>query len=132
MVIRQKTWWVSTRTLFLAAAACVPASLMAQASLGTATLSGTVRDASGLPVPKATVLVTNTERGDTRQTETNDSGSYALPNLPTGVYRLEAQKAGFDSKRVTELQLQVGQVATVDVTLQPGTLSTVISVSGEQ
>ena len=96
------------------------------------TLSGTVRDASGLAVPKAAVLVTNTERGDTRQTETNDSGSYALPNLPTGQYRLEARKAGFDSKRVTGLQLQVGQVATVDVVLQPGTLSTVISVSGEQ
>ncbi len=91
-----------------------------------------MRDASGLAVPKATILVTNTERGDTRQTETNDSGSYTLPNLPTGVYRLEAQKSGFDSKRVTGLQLQVGQVATVDVTLQPGTLSTVISVSGEQ
>lgn len=109
-----------------------PAAAFGQASLGTATLSGTVRDSSGLPVPKAAIAVTNVERGDTRQTETNDSGSYALPNLATGVYRLEAQKAGFDSKRVTGLQLQVGQVATVDVTLQPGTLSTVISVSGEQ
>ncbi len=126
---------VAVRSLpvfLLALALSGPISLWAQASLGTATLSGTVQDATGLPVPKATILVTNTERGDTRRTETNDSGSYTLPNLPTGAYRLEAQKSGFDSKRVTGLQLQVGQVATVDLTLQPGTLSTVISVSGEQ
>jgi hypothetical protein len=135
MGIRKVTAYAAVRSLLIfvfALGCCVPFNIWAQASLGTATLSGTVRDASGLAVPKAKILVTNTERGDTRQTETNDSGSYALPNLPTGQYRLEAQKAGFDSKRVTGLQLQVGQVATVDVVLQPGTLSTVISVSGEQ
>ena len=99
MGIREVTPSAAVRSLSIlvfALAYCVPLNVWAQASLGTATLSGTVRDASGLAVPKATILVTNTERGDTRQTETNDSGSYALPNLPTGQYRLEAQKAGFD------------------------------------
>lgn len=117
---------------FIMLACCFGTRLYGQASLGTATISGTVRDSSGLAVPDAVVIVTNTERGDKRQTATNDAGSYVIPNVPTGVYRLEAQKSGFDTKRVTGLQLQVGQVATVDVALQPGAISTVVSVSGEQ
>jgi hypothetical protein len=117
---------------FTMLACCCGTRLYGQASLGTATISGTVRDASGLAVPDAVVIVTNIERGDKRQTATNDAGSYVIPNVPTGVYRLEAQKSGFDTKRVTGLQLQVGQVATVDVALQPGAISTVVSVSGEQ
>lgn len=118
--------------LFIAFLICIPGRICAQASLGTATLSGTVRDSSGLAVPQAAVIATNTERGDRHQTLTNDAGSYAFPNMATGAYVVEVQKNGFDTKHVTGLQLQVGQVAAVDVTLQPGAISTVVSVSGEQ
>ena len=127
---------VMNRVLFgvflCAALGAAGGRLGAQTSLGTATLSGTVRDSSGLAVPQAIVVVRNTERGDKRQTVTNEAGSYAVPNIPAGTYLLEVQKSGFDSKRVTGLQLQVGQVATVDIALQPGAVSTVVSVSGEQ
>src|SRR5579875_2421157 len=106
--------------------------LQAQAALGSATVNGTVRDASNLAIPEAAVVLTDTARGDRRETKSNGSGLFLFPNVPPGQYLLEAQKAGFDTKRITGVQLQVGQVATLDLTLQVGALSTVVSVSGEQ
>lgn len=106
--------------------------LHAQAALGSATVNGTVRDASDLAIPEAVVVLTDTARGDRRETKTNASGLFIFPNVPPGQYLLEAQKAGFDTKRITGVQVQVGQVATLDLTLQVGALSTVVSVSGEQ
>lgn len=108
------------------------ALLHAQAGLGTATATGTVRDSAGLAVPQATVTLTDTARGNSRETVTNEVGSFSFPNVPPGHYVLEAQKHGFDTQRVTGIQLQVGQVATLEVTMQLGALATVISVSGEQ
>ncbi len=108
------------------------ARLAAQAGLGTATANGTVRDGTGLAVPQATIVLTNTARGERHQTATNDTGSFVFPNLAPGLYALEAQKDGFETSRITGLQLQVGQVASVDMVMKLGAVSTVVSVSGEQ
>lgn len=106
--------------------------LHGQAGLGTGTVNGTVRDAGNLAVPDAVVVLADTARGERRETKTNSTGLFIFPNVPPGQYLVEAQKSGFDSKRITGVQLQVGQVATLDLTLQVGSLSTVVSVSGEQ
>ena len=60
----------------------------------TATISGTVRDQSGAVLPGVTVTVTQQETGLTRTTVSNETGSYVLPNLPLGPYRLEAMLQG--------------------------------------
>jgi hypothetical protein len=106
--------------------------LFGQATLGSATIGGTVTDTTGLSVPEASVVLTEIARGSTRQALTNDSGSYLFPNVPAGQYRIDVSKSGFESKRVTSIDLRVGQVATVDVVLPVGKISTVISVSGAQ
>ncbi|HVT30133.1 MAG TPA: carboxypeptidase-like regulatory domain-containing protein, partial [Lacipirellulaceae bacterium] len=111
---------------------CSGVRILAQAGPDTATVTGAVRDASNLAVPQATVVLINTARGVRRETTTNDTGSFVFPNVPIGRYELESHKDGFQTKRVTGIQLQVGQVATVDMTMQVGALSTVVSVSGEQ
>ena len=69
-----------------------PITIWAQA---TAQISGTVRDQSGAVLPGAEVTATQTETGAARTTVTNETGSYALPNLPLGPYRLEAGLPGF-------------------------------------
>src|SRR5438046_9928200 len=58
-------------------------------------ISGTVKDDSGAVVPGAEITVTQTETGAKRTAMTDESGSYILPNLPLGPYRLDASKAGF-------------------------------------
>src|SRR2546427_11174830 len=70
--------------LFLAASSSV---LWAQA---TAQIEGTVRDQSGAVLPGVQVTATQTATGLTRSVITNETGSYVLPDLPIGPYRLEA------------------------------------------
>ncbi len=56
----------------------------------TAQISGTVRDSSGAVLPGAEVTATQTETGISRMAVTNETGSYVMPNLALGPYRLEA------------------------------------------
>src|ERR1041384_626657 len=62
-------------------------SLWAQA---TAQVSGTVKDQSGAVLPGVDIKMTQTDTGVSRDTITNETGSYVLTNLPVGPYRLEA------------------------------------------
>lgn len=77
-----------------------------------ATLKGEVI-ANEQPVAGAKVTVTNTQTGFTRSTQSESGGSYTIPGLPPGTYKLDvAAPRGATSRLIT---LQVGQTATLDV-----------------
>jgi hypothetical protein len=98
------------------------------AAQATAQISGSVRDQSGAVLPGVTVTVTQTATGIVRSTVTNEGGSYVLPNLPIGPYRLEATLSGFRSYAQTGIVLQVNGSAAVDVVLQLGEVAETVEV----
>src|SRR5713226_5721089 len=61
----------------------------------TAQISGTVQDSSGAVLPGADITATQVSTGVSRMTISNETGSYVLPNLPLGPYKLEAALPGF-------------------------------------
>src|SRR5258705_11296713 len=65
------------------------------AQLSTAQLSGRVADQSGAVRPGVTVTAIQTDTGVSRTDVTDANGSYVLPNLPTGPYRLQGSRPGF-------------------------------------
>ena len=67
----------------------------AQAQLSTGQFSGRIADQSGAVLPGVTVTATQTDTGFTRTVVTDSDGSYVMPNLPTGPYRLEVSLQGF-------------------------------------
>src|SRR5436309_12877545 len=71
----------------------------------TAQINGTVADSSGAVLPGVTVIAIQTETGFRREAVTDGTGSYALLNLPTGPYRLEATLSGFRTFSLTGLVL---------------------------
>lgn len=79
----------------------------------TATLSGTVQDQSGGVIPNARVALTNDATKETRVEETNGAGLYAFPSLVPGTYDIKAAAKGFESKAVTGIVLNAGDVKTV-------------------
>ncbi len=87
----------------------------------TASIRGTVTDASGARVPDARVVATETQTGFKRETWTDKSGNYLLVLLPIGPYRLEVTKKGFKSHDQEGIDLSVNQVAAVPVRLAVGT-----------
>jgi len=80
-------------------------------------ISGTAKDDSGAVVPGVEITATQTETGAKRSVTTDETGSYILPNLPLGPYRLEASKAGFRSYVQTGIELQVGSNPVIPVVL---------------
>ncbi len=103
----------------------ISASAWAQA---TAQMAGTVRDQSGAVLPGVTVTVTQTDTGFTRTVVTGESGSYVIPNLPTGPYRLEVSLQGFRTYVQTGIVLQVGGTPTINAVLGVGNLEETVSV----
>src|SRR5437867_1410158 len=94
----------------------------------TAQISGTARDQSGAVLPGVEVTVTQTETGVTRSTITNETGSYALLNLPIGPYRLEASLPGFRTFRQTGIVLQVNGSPVVNPALEVGQITEQVEV----
>jgi hypothetical protein len=104
------------------------ASATAWAQLSTAQLSGRVTDESGAVLPGVTVTATQTDTGLTRTAVTNENGTYVLPSLPTGPYRLEAALQGFRTYSQTGIVLQVAAAPVINVALAIGSLEETVSV----
>src|SRR2546426_2855214 len=98
------------------------------AQLSTAQISGRVSDQSGAVLPGVTVTATQTDTGQTRTVTTDASGTYVLPNLPTGPYRLEAMLQGFRTYAQTGIVLQVAGTPSINVVLGIGSLEETVSV----
>jgi len=97
--------------------------------VANATIHGEVTDASGAAVPNAQVKAIQTETSQILSTATAADGSYVLPNLPVGPYRLEVSAPAFSTYLQTGITLQVGNNVQINVTLQLGTVSQEVQVS---
>jgi Carboxypeptidase regulatory-like domain len=95
----------------------------------TGRILGTVTDPSGGTIPGATVTVTDVQRGLTRTLITDAAGAYAAPNLLPGNYAVRAEAKGFSPLERKGLSLEVGKDVRVDLTLQPGGLTQVVTVT---
>jgi hypothetical protein len=104
----------------------LPAAALAQQE--TATISGTITDATGASVPNAVVIVTNVQTGISVRTEATEAGTYVVPSLRPGDYSIAVESKGFQKTVRTGVTLQVAQVARIDVTLQTGALTESVEV----
>ena len=94
----------------------------------TAQISGTVRDQSGAVLPGVEIVATQTDTGIARNAITNETGSYVLPNLQIGPYRLEAGLPGFRTYAQSGIVLQVNSSPTINVVLEVGQVSETVEV----
>ena len=65
------------------------------AQTNTASIVGSVKDPDGALVPGAKVTITNNATGITRETASNDSGEFTVPNLAPGNYSVRVEASGF-------------------------------------
>jgi len=94
----------------------------------TAEISGTVKDQSGAVLPGVEVTATQTETGISRAAVTNETGSYILPNLAVGPYRLEAALPGFRTFVQTGIVLQVNSNPAINPILEVGQVTEQVEV----
>ncbi len=106
----------------------IPTLSRAQA-VANAQVSGQVADPTGAPVSGATVTLTETDRNVNHTATTSASGSYTVPNLPVGPYRLTVAAPGFKNYVQSGIVLQVGDTPVINVPLQIGSVNQSIEVS---
>jgi hypothetical protein len=107
----------------------VPAStLLAQPAITSATVSGTIRDAGGAPIPGAKVTAVNVDRNQKQQSVTDAAGRFRFPVLTVGAYELTAARDGFAPWH-RALRLAVGTSLDIPITLSM-TQSETINVTG--
>ena len=97
----------------------------------TAQISGNVTDRSGAVLPGVEVTVTQTDTGLLRSVVSNETGSYVMPNLPVGPYRLEAALPGFRTYAQSGIILQVGANPVINIALDLGQLSETVEVQAD-
>src|SRR5438093_675832 len=103
----------------------------AEAQLPTATILGTIKDATGAVLPGTSVTVTHVETGQVRTTISAEEGSYRLAALPVGNYQVKAELAGFQTAIRNGITLAVSQEALINFTLEVGSTSETISVTAD-
>jgi hypothetical protein len=99
--------------------------------LVSATIVGTVTDASGAVVPNAKILLTETNTGVDRLNTANASGNFTYPNLPPGRYRVTVEVTGFKKEVRDGVILDVDSTVRADMRLTPGGVSETVEVMAE-
>jgi iron complex outermembrane receptor protein len=99
--------------LVLALALCALPAL----AQSTGKISGTVRDASGAPVPGVTVTVTNQATNAAQTATSSADGAFAV-SVPPGVYSVTVSLKGFGRQTHKDLKLETGITLTSDFSLQ--------------
>ena len=90
---------------------------------------GTVTDASGAPVPGATVTVKNTNTNFEKSVVTSATGSYAFTDVQIGPYDVKVSLQGFKEFVTTAVPVSVNEVSRVDVQFEVGQLTETVSVA---
>ncbi len=92
-------------------------------------ISGTVKDANGAAVAGATVTITDSEKKILiRTVTTDDNGAFAAPDLATAYYDITVEAPNFKKHVETKLKVDVGQKRTLEMSLEPGAISEVVTV----
>ncbi|MDQ3687397.1 MAG: carboxypeptidase regulatory-like domain-containing protein, partial [Acidobacteriota bacterium] len=95
-----------------------------------ATVNGRVTDASGAAVPGVIITARNPQTNETATATSNEEGNYAIPFLKPGTYLITAEASGF-KKTTQEQLLEVSQTATINLQLQVGDVTEVVTVTSD-
>jgi len=99
----------------------------AQQTLGS--INGTVMDSSGAVVANATVKIHNVATGLEQEGKTRSDGSFSIVDLPIGTYSVTFSRSGFKTEIHSSILVQGNRTTTVNGSLQPGEVSTQVTVS---
>ncbi len=122
---RSIRWSILVLTLLL----CVAGAAFAQTTMSRVT--GTVTDPSGAVVPGAAVTLISEATGVTYTQATTGAGVYAFPSVPVGTYTVRVEVTGFKTAEYKGNVLEVNTPLVVNISLQVGGKSEVVSVTGD-
>jgi hypothetical protein len=101
-------------------------SVYAQGSSG---ITGAVTDPTSAVVPRAVVTIKNERTGQSRDVTANEQGVYLLTQLDPSTYTISTRVTGMAPAEYSGIIVQVGQLRTLNIAVQPSTVTTEINIS---
>src|SRR5262245_23921143 len=99
----------------------------------SSSLSGTVLDTQGSALGGATIIATNVATGTSRTTTSSKEGTYQIPQLAPGVYKVRAEAIGFKAIVTEEVQVLVSTPLTLNLTFKEvGAVNETVTVTGSE
>jgi len=95
------------------------------------TITGQVTDRTGGVVAGAVVGATNVDTNVKVSAGSNAQGSYEIPYLLPGIYKLEAEKQGFRTWSRSGVELRMSDRMQVDISLEIGSVDQTVEVTAE-
>ncbi len=115
-------------TVILLAVFAAMSAVGAYAQSDDGSIVGTVTDQTGAVIPNASIAVTNVDTGLKFEAQSNSAGEFQIPAVPRGNYRADVTATGFQSQSTT-FQVTVASAQTLIFKLQPGKVSTTVTVT---
>ena len=119
------------RTLAIAAAVLAATAAVAVAQGTTGALAGFVTDESKAALPGATVTIKAVDTGQSRVLVTDPQGRYRADALVPGKYAVTVELSGFRTAQYQDVNLSVGEAATLNVQMEIGGVTERVVVSGD-
>src|ERR1035437_4420264 len=104
-------------------------AVFAQSDRGT--ITGTVLDPASAVVPGAKIVAINTLTGVKTDAVATDTGNFTLASLPAGIYDLIVDAGGFKKTTRTGVEVQVAQIARIDLRLEIGSPTESVTITAE-
>jgi hypothetical protein len=117
------------RVGLLCAVAVLFTASAARAQFDSATVVGTVRDATNAVVPTAKVTLTGVDTGISVVRTSGDNGSFEFPAVKPGIYVVTAEKSGFALALVENVVVQVGARLRIDLQMPIGQVTEKVEVT---
>jgi len=125
-MIRFATRRVVTRLFCISVMLALPVAVFAQ----EATINGTITDSTGAVLPGVSVVAVHAASGNTFEAVTNERGAFRIA-ARVGIYQISAMLPGFGTVMRRELELLVGQQATVNLQMSPAAVQESVTVTEE-
>jgi hypothetical protein len=107
----------SFRVLIVFSAIFFPAGICFS-QVDRSALSGTITDSSGRVLTQTHVTVVENATGLRRETDSDASGTYGIPQLPVGVYTVAFEHQGFQKLEFVDVEQVIGRTRTLNASLQ--------------
>jgi hypothetical protein len=91
-------------------------------------LVGDVTDASSSAIPNARVTILHVATGTSRQSVTNEAGTFRFPTIPPGTYTITVEAPGFRTFSQTGVEVTVNSLARADAHLDVGEVNEKVTV----
>ncbi|HTV64011.1 MAG TPA: carboxypeptidase regulatory-like domain-containing protein [Bryocella sp.] len=98
--------------------AALSVAVVSFAQVDRSVLSGTVTDPSGRLLTQTQITAVDNATGLQRETASDATGSYTIPELPVGTYTVTFEHQGFRKLEFVAVQQVIGRTRTLDATLQ--------------